>query len=478
MSNCTFVDERVYETPREKGVDRAKSSLGGLARQFVDFIGRYSGYFVTRKGSVAAAAEQYLCGLMQADNKNMERMAEVVPDSDEQVLQHFLTNSPWDTRKVLDQVARDVDSFFGDNPDTCLIIDESGIPKKGDQSVGVARQWCGNLGKVDNCQVGVYAALACGSEATLIDTCLYLPKSWTDDPQRCKAAGIPEEGIVYKSTTDIASEQVKRAISNGVRFNWVGVDGGYGKEPAFLRKLDKEVIFVADIHKDQHIYLEDPEPIVPEPRSTLGRKPSRLVAQTEDIRVDEWMAQQPESAWQRFRVRESTRGKLEVEILHRRVWLWDGKEAKAHCWHLIVRREVDSPEEIKYSLSNAPEQTPLERLAFMQAQRYWVERALQNGKSETGLDHYQVRRWQGWYHHMALVMMAMLFMLETRLSHKDDYPLLSCSDIETLLAHFLPRRDVTIEEVLRQMEIRHKKRQSSIESARRKQAKKNIMDSS
>jgi SRSO17 transposase len=468
MSNCIFVEETCRE---EKGGIRDKVSVVGIAEQFVRFIERYSNKFVTKTSSVAVQAKQYLCGLMQANNKNMERMAEVVPDSDEQVLQHFLTNSPWDTRAVLNQVAHDVDTHFGSSPDACLIIDESGNPKKGEQSVGVARQWCGNLGKIENCQVGVYAALACGHETTLIDTQLYLPKSWTDDPDRCRAAGIPEECIVQESKAQIALKIVRRQRSEGIRFNWVGMDAGYGKEPWLLRELGKEEIFVADVHKDQHIYLEDPKPTVPEPASNKGPKPTRLVAQSKNIRVDQCVGEQPKDAWHRVSVREGTKGMLEVEILHRRVWLWDGEEKEAHCWHLIVRREIDSPTEIKYSLSNAPADTPLQQLAFMQAQRFWVERALQDGKSECGLDHYQVRLWQGWYHHMALVMMAMLFMLEMRRYHKEDYPLLSCSDIEVLLAHFLPRRDITVEEVLRQMEIRHKKRQSSIDSAIRKQEK-------
>jgi SRSO17 transposase len=468
MSNCIFVEETSSEG---KVATRVKVSVVDIAEQFVIFIDRYSNKFVTRTSSVAAQAKQYLCGLMQANNKNMERMAEVVPDSDEQVLQHFLTNSPWDTRAVLSQVAHDVDTLFGNSPDTCLIIDESGNPKKGEQSVGVARQWCGNLGKIENCQVGVYAALACGHETTLIDTQLYLPKSWTDDPDRCRQAGVPEEYIVQESKAQIALETVRRQKSEGIRFNWVGMDAGYGKEPWLLRELDKDVIFVADVHKDQHIYLEDPKPIVPEPSSNKGAKPTRLVAQSEDIRVDQWVGEQPRDDWHRVIVREGTKGMLEVEILQRLVWVWDGEEKDAHCWHLIVRREIDSPDEIKYSLSNAPAETSLHRLAFMQAQRFWVERALQDGKSESGLDHYQVRLWQGWYHHMALVMMAMLFMLEMRRYHKEDYPLLSCSDIEVLLAHFLPRRDTTVEEVLRQMKIRHKKRQSSIDSAMRRQAK-------
>jgi hypothetical protein len=168
-------------------------------------------------------------------------------------------------------------------------------------------------------------------------------------------------------------------------------------------------------------------------------------------------------------LRDGAKGRLDVEILHRRVWLWDGDEPQARQWHLIVRREVDTPTEIKYSLSNASANTPAPRLAFMQGQRYWIERALQHGKQDVGLGDYQVRSWRGWHHHMALVMMAMLFTLEERLLHHQTRPLLSGTDIRALLNHFLPRRDITLAEVLRQMELRHRKRQAATDSACRRQ---------
>ena len=168
----------------------------------------------------------------------------------------------------MNRIGIDADSLFGGDPDTCLIIDETAFIKKGVMSVGVARQWCGRLGKVDNCQVGVFAALACRSHVTLIDTRLYIPKVWINDPERCRNAGIPEEFIVYQKKSEQALDMIKQARINGIRFNWVGVDGGYGKEPDFLRALDSvDEIFMADVHKDQLIYLENPEPAIPEPKS-------------------------------------------------------------------------------------------------------------------------------------------------------------------------------------------------------------------
>jgi SRSO17 transposase len=441
-----------------------------MGQRFLAFCGRFGGHFRQRTRTVETAAQPYVQGLIEAETKNMERMEEVVPDADHQVLQHMLSESAWSERAVLDQIAQEASQRFGNDEDTSLTIDESGVPKKGRYSVGVARQWCGQIGKVDNCQVGVFAALSRGSDATLMDERLFLPKDWTDDDRRCQAAGIPKAQRGFQRKADLALAMIRHARQQRIGFAWVGFDGFYGSDPGLLRALDADgEIFVGDVHKDQHIYLADPEPVVPPPPPSRGRPPRALQPQTPALRVDHWAQQQPASAWQRVTLREGTKGPLQVDILHRRVWLWDGEEAQAHGWHLIVRREVATPTEIKYSVSNAPAETPVPRLAFMQGQRYWVERALQTGKQDVGLGDYQVRSWRGWHHHMALVMMAMLFQLEERLLHRSTHPLLSGRDIRALLNQFLPRRDTTLEEVLRQMEVRHRKRQSAIDSAYRKQ---------
>jgi SRSO17 transposase len=440
--------------------------LDQLAERLYEFHARYSGFFVTQTRNVVEVAKQYLLGLIQSEKKNMERMAEVVPNCNDQAYQHFMSQSPWDHRAVLGQIAFDVDTALGDSKDCFLIIDESGVAKKGKKSVGVARQWNGRLGKVDNCQVGVFAAMGCGDEVSLINERLYLPQEWVDSQERCDEARIPEAERVFRTKAQLALEMVRDARGQGLRYHWVGLDGGYGKEGWLLRSLDRDgETWVADVHCDQAVYLEDPKPVVPERHSPKGRVPSRLVAQTPSVRVDHWAAAQPESDWKKVIVRESTKGTLAVEVLHRRVWLWDGEESAAHCWHLIVRREIASPREIKYSLSNAAEATTTERLAYQQAQRYWVEQALRNAKSEVGLGDYQLRLWQGWHHHMAMVMLAMLFMLEVRREHNSDLSLLSCRDIVEVLRVLLPRANTTFDDILRQLEERHRRRQSSIESA-------------
>src|SRR5262245_56212862 len=152
------------------------------------------------------------------------------------------------------------------------------------------------------------------------------------------------------------------------------------------------------------------------------------------------------SAWRKKALRSTTKGKLVIEVLHRRVWLWDRKSPTAHCWHLLVRREKNSPGTVKYSLSNAAVRTSMTKLEQMQAQRFWIERAFQDAKSHIGMAQYQARKWQSWHRHMALVMMAMQFMLETRINHAEAHPLLSCYDIQILLATTLPNRRYDSEE--------------------------------
>ncbi len=403
----------------------------------------------------------------------MERMVEAVPDSEWNAQQHFTTYSPWDAHDLMNRVERDANRLIGGQDDSFMVVDESAFSKKGTKSVGVARQWNGRLGKVDNCQVGVFAALARKERVTLADTRLYLPEEWTHDKERCRKAGVPEDRIEHRTKPQLGLEIVKAARANELGFAWIAVDGLYGNDPAFLRALDAEQeIFMADVHCNQSIYLEDPAPYRPRRKSKRGRKPTRLKTRQKGIRVDAWMTQQPESAWQTVSLRQSTKGELTARVLHRQVWLWDGKEEQARQWHLIVRDESEGSPRHKYSLSTAPHRTPVKRLAYMQGQRYWVERALQDAKGQSGLAEYQVRTWTGWHHHMAMVMLVQLFMLETKITHANTCQLLSCADVRILLSRFLPRRDVTTAEVIRQMLVRHKQREAATDSHRKKRKMK------
>jgi SRSO17 transposase len=423
-------------------------------------------------------SRDYLHGLFQSEKKNMERIEEVVCGSVYENLQNFISDSPWQERPLLTQIGKDANNLLGGQEDSFLLLDETGYPKKGTKSVGVKRQWCGEVGKVENCQVGVFMTLCRGNHAVPINYRLFLPQDWIDDHARCRQAKIPLKNQEYKSKHQLALDMVVEARENNLSYNWIGADGFYGESPWLLRQLDDlGETFLIDVHKSQHVYLEAPKPIVPSNESKagkVGRKFTRLRSQTDSVGVDKYVSQQPESSWQKIVTRDSTKGELEVEILHARVWIWESKlqETEGRLWHLIVRREVNAPDTIKYSLSNAPSDTSVERLAYMQAQRYWIERTFQDAKNECGMGDYQVRSWIGWHHHMAMVLLAMLFMTEERLLHKESIKLLSFTDIVQLLKTILPRRDITVTEVLRQIGIRHKKRQTSIDSARRKQQEK------
>jgi SRSO17 transposase len=365
----------------------------------------------------------------------------------------------------MDQVARCVDSLLGGDQDSCLVLDETCFPKKGKKSVGVARQWMGRQGKTDNCQVAVFAALARGKSVSLIDAELYLPEEWVKDRQRCAAAGVPEERRVLKTKPALALELVQRARRNGVRFSWVTADGGYGQNRALLRALDEAgESFVIDVHCDQRIYLEEPGQPVQEP-TPAGQQSSPAAP----LSVEQWAAQQPSTAWELVWVRHSSRGELRVEALRCCVWLLEGKDCTARKWQLLVTRELGDPKAVKYSLSNAPFTISIQRLAYMQRQRYWVERAFQEAKNEAGLDEYQARSWQAWYHHIALVLMALLFLLREWHLQSEALPLLSAGDVKILLARVLPRQDQTLEEIVRQIQLRHQQRQSAIDSAYRRQ---------
>lgn len=395
---------------------------------------------------------------MQAgDRKNMERMQEVIPDSDYQALQHFISDSPWNAQDVMDEAALYADELIGDPKDACLIIDETSNQKKGHKSVGVGRQYLGCVGKVDNGQVGVFTALCKGNRVALLHSRLYLPKEWTTDKPRCLQAKIPIEERDFRTKDAIALDQVRRARALGIRFGWVLADAGYGKGPEFLLSLnDLGEKFLVDVHKDFVVYKADPRPHVPRRTSPKGRAPSRAEASATPYQVRELVAQMPKEGWQTKTLRPSTKGWVSYTCQRRRVWIWDKGTRRVIECQLIARKEPNG--EIKYSLSNASPKTTLLRLARIQAQRYWIERSFQDCKASCGMKDYQHRGWVAWHHHMALVMLALLFMLEQRIRHRKDHPDLTCNDIEYLLARMLPRKDLTVEDALELVYERNRRR--------------------
>ena len=393
----------------------------------------------------------------------MLHMAEVVPDSDNRNLQQFLTHSKWSAREVVDHVAQEANELLGDSTQACLLIDESGFEKSGKKSVGVARQWLGRLGKVDNGQVAVYATLCHGERSVLVDTRLYLPKEWIDDPQRCLEAGVPEAEIQFRTKDQLALEIVKHARAQGLKFGWVGADAGYGKScEAFYNLAAMGETFFIDIPSDFSVYLSDPQPQLPEAKGA-GRKPTRYRTSQKSQPVCSLEGLKRTESWRTVKVRKTTRGQLKLRAWRQTVYVWDKQREHGLKLTLLVSENRDGTER-KYTMTNAPATDSLQHLVYAQRQRFWVERTFEDAKGQCGMADYQVQKWSAWHHHMALVMMGMLFMLEERLGHKEDYPLLSCADVENLLAKFLPRRDVGEAEVIRQLEESHKRRNQAIQS--------------
>src|SRR6202451_3445608 len=257
-----------------------------MAEAFATLSDRFGRFFRSRTRDNTAVAERYLRGLAQAEDCTFASMAAVVDNSCAQQFQHFISNSPWDHEPVVAQISVDADRLLGGKPTSCLIIDESSFAKQGDRSVGVARQWTGRLGKVDNCQVAVFGVLTDGQRHTPIDMRLYLPKRWIDDPARCERAGVPEASCKKMSKSEHALDIVSRARARGIRFAWVGVDGGYGKEPGFLRGLeDANEVFVADVHRNQRVWTEEPGLHVPASQPGRGRAPKTQKPATTSITV-------------------------------------------------------------------------------------------------------------------------------------------------------------------------------------------------
>ncbi|MBY0576965.1 MAG: transposase [Gallionellaceae bacterium] len=397
--------------------------------------------FESATRSVADAAKDYLRGLYQSSRANIERMADVVAGSHYQRVHHMLSESSWSRADVRRQLVVDANAHFG-RGGTAFVIDESGFAKKGEHSAGVARQWNGRLGKTDNSQVGVFAAITRG--------------------------GVPESAQTFRTKGEMALEMVLRARRNGLQFDWVAFDGGYGQLPWLLNALDDErEVFLAEVHSDQAIYLSDPAPVVPE-RTGQGRAPNRRVSEVAPQVVSDWAAVQPAKAWRRMKLRDGEKGEVVAEFMKARVFVWDGKSPAGRHWHLLVRREIGG-EKLKFCLSNAKTGVSLRQLVTMQASRHFVERAFEDAKSACGMADYQVRGWNGWHHHMALVMVALMFLAKERIAGSDTHRLLSCQDIIEILRHKLPSKIQSDEDLVMSIASRHQRRRQAASSQYQKQ---------
>ena len=334
-------------------------------------------------------------------------------------LQEFLSQHHWDHDRLRDQLQYIVrDDHAG--PHSIGLIDETSDLKKGDKTPGVQRQWCGSLGKKENCLVTVHLGYARDGFHCLIDGELFLPESWSEDRPRCRQAGIPDD-MTYRPKWRIALELYDRAIGNGLHFDWMTFDEGYGSKPDFLRGLNaRGQRFVGEVPRSFTGWLKPPRVITRPfhkngrgrgrkvPRLASGSPPARRVEELLDQRG---LSDQP---WQRWRVKHGEKGPMIWEVKHALFTPKDEDGLPGEPMHLVVARNVLDTKEVKFLVSNAAPETPVRALLLVGFSRWRVERCFEDQKSEIGLDQYEGRRYRGLKRHLILSCVSFLFLARMR----------------------------------------------------------------
>lgn len=353
-------------------------------------------------------AEEYVTGLLSnVKRKNVESIA-YLHENDRQPLQKFVGQSPWDERPLIGELARQIAATLGE-ADGVLVIDPSGVAKQGKASVGVARQWCGRVGKVENCQVGVYLGYVSRKEHALVDTRLYLPKEWTKDRARCRRAGVPK-GVRFRTRHELALEML-REHEAVLPHAWVTGDDEMGRNSGFreqLRAMNQQYLLAV-------------------PSNTLVREFDAVPPPHGDSsqpfqRVDHWT--KTAKSWTRIEIRPGEKGPIVVEAVKTRLQAKLGRRNGPEET-LVVFRERQGRKTIKhdYCLSNAPFDTPLRDFARVLNAEHRVEECLRRAKGEAGLAHYQVRTWEGWHHHQTLALIATWFLTQEKRRGEKSGPL-------------------------------------------------------
>jgi len=435
------------------------------------YLSEYEYIFRSKTKRFFDTAKVYCQGIFMSELCNIERISETM-SSDYHQMQHFITESPWNHRALIDQAALNVSEILPNRKLTGFIIDESGWEKKGEKSVGVARQYCGNAGKVSNCQVAVFGALSNGDFASMVDARLYLPQEWCEDLARCEEAGIPEAERMFKKKWEIGIDIIEHQQTLGASFDYVGADGYYGNSIEFAEAIDtKGYVYMLDIHSNLTIYLEGAEVGIPPAKSKRGRKPSKEQPIAEGMRADKYMSELKEPDWLALEVRNTAKGKLKGDYHFRTVYIFDEENHRMLRRLLVIRRTVTKKGgyEYKYSFTNANlEQYTKEGIAYMQAQRFFIEHCIKENKQILGMDQYQTRKWLSWQHQIALNFLLSTFILKEKLFCFDDLPLLSARDIKRFIT-FKLYRQMSEDDMIDQMFIRHCQRQKDINVAFEKQ---------
>lgn len=372
-------------------------------------------------------AQWYLKGLMlPGERKSVEPMAaRVCPGnvrSAHQSMHHLVADAHWEDRAVLRAVAQQViPQLVKPEDEACWwILDDTGHAKKGTHSVGVARQYCGRLGKTDNCQVAVSLSLANARGSVPLDYRLYLPKQWAEDRKRCRKAGVPEE-IEFGTKGEMARSQIEAALARGVPQGIVLADAAYGDEADFRDwLLEHQFEYVLAVRQSTSVWWGDYQPAQARP-SKLGRPRTRPIrnARHQPISVADLARELPGSAWRTIRWREGTNGKLSSRFARVRVKAAGYNKAREQEW-LLMEWPTGEAEPLHYWLSSLPASRSFKELVSHGKGRWMIERDYEELKSELGLSHYEGRNWRGFHHHATLCIAAYGFLMLERLSGKKN----------------------------------------------------------
>jgi SRSO17 transposase len=402
----------------QEGLSMDAEQIRRLKPELARFLGEFADCFARcdTRGHFPKYVEGQLSDLPR---KSVEPMA-LKAGVPVRTLQEFLSQHKWDDDRMRDRLQEIiVRDHSGEH--SIGLIDETSFVKKGEKTPGVQRQHCGAVGKQENCIVTVHLGYAREDFHCLIDGDLFLPESWSNDRERCREAGVPDE-VVYRPKSEIALELHQRATENGVHFEWLTFDEWYGAKPEFLRKLaQRGQKFVGEVHKHFLAWIDPPQTTTrPFRRGRRGRsrKIPRLVAASPQLRhVDDLLRYHPalrDQAWQQWRVKDGDKGPMIWEVKHTLIYVQDEQGLpEPQPWHLIVARNVENPGELKYFVSNAPAKTHLGVLLLVAFSRWRVERCFEDQKGEVGMDHYEGRRWLGLKRHLALSAVSYLFLAKT-----------------------------------------------------------------
>jgi SRSO17 transposase len=363
--------------------------------------------------------------LLDGERKSIEPLAQRVPGGNVQALQQFVGQSPWAWEPVRRLLAQQMEEEL--LPVAAWIVDDTGFPKQGQESVGVARQYSGTLGKVGNCQVAVAVHLATEEESVPLDWALYLPQAWIEDRERCRKAGIPEE-TPFRAKGELALELIDHLLGWGLKAQPVLADAGYGNSAEFRQGLtDRHLPYVVGVESSTVVWDRPTQRVQPRRRGRLGR-PRRPYYRGQPQAVSQLAITLPPDRWRTVTWRQGGRGPQQSRFAACPVQPAHGhahdRPELPRVWLLIEwPAELEAPS--KYWFSNLSEGISLRRLVQLAKLRWRVEQNYQQLKEELGLDHYEGRGWQGWHHHVTLVCLAYAFLVLERQRHKKN----SASDV-------------------------------------------------